>query len=238
MKKIIALSLNDIRNIFREQILYFMFLVFPVLTFFIARLGLPVAGDWYPILADYYPLILLLLTLQLSSGIGFVIASIILDERDEGVLTSIRVMPMAANTFILYRILFSMFITFLTTMLMLLGTGIIDIDWWSAIMVSFLFSLIAPLVLLALPSFSQNKVEGLAFFKAFNLLLILPAASFFISSKISYLFALLPLYWTFHFFDAVNQGEETLRYLLGAVVVHVIWIGLLIRLFKRKVFMR
>lgn len=238
MKKIIALSLNDIRNIFREQILYFMFLIFPVLMFFVAREALPVAGDWYPVLADYYPLLLLLLTLQLSSGIGFVIASIILDERDEGVLTGIRVMPMAANTFILYRILFSMVITFLTTMIMLQGTGIISISWWSAWAVSFLFSLIAPLVLLALPSFSQNKVEGLAFFKAFNLLLILPAASFFISSKIAYLFAVLPLYWTFQFFDAIIKGENVAFWLVGALVIHAIWIVLLIRLFKRKVFMR
>ena len=238
MKKIIALSLNDIRNIFREQILYFMFLVSPILMFLVARLGLPKAGVWYPVLVDYYPLLLLLLTLQVSSGIGFVIASIILDERDEGVLTGIRVMPMATNLFILYRILFSMLVTFLTTLVMLQGTGIIVVEWGSALLVAFLFSLIAPLVLLALPSFSQNKVEGLAFFKAFNLLLLLPAASFFISSKIAYLFALLPLYWTFHFFEAIHQGEPTGLWLGGAVAVHANWITILIRLFRRKVFRR
>lgn len=238
MKKIIALSLNDVRNIFREQILIFMFLITPITMFLIARFAVPNMTNSYPIISDYYPLLILLLTLQVTSGIGFVIASIILDERDEGVLTSIRVMPLETNTFIVYRILFSMLVTFVTALAMVKATGLIEVDWWSALGVSFLFSMVAPLVLLALPSFSQNKVEGLAFFKAFNLVLLLPAASFFIQSKITYLFALIPIYWTFQFFDAVNNGRAASLYFIVSIVVHALWVLGLIYLFKKKVFMR
>jgi len=200
MKKILALSFNDIRNIFREQILIFMFLVSPIIMFLVARFALPEAGLRYPLVVDYYPLILLLLILQISTGIGFVIASIILDERDEGVLTGIRVMPLEVNTFILYRILFSMGVSFITSLLMIRGTGLIEVDWLVTLGVALLFSMVAPLVLLALPCFSKNKVEGLAFFKGLNLVLLLPAASFFIHSKITYLLGFIPLYWTFNFF--------------------------------------
>lgn len=238
MKKILALSFNDIRNIFREQILYFMFVASPILMFLVARFALPEAGFRYPVVKDYYPLLLLLLTLQLSSGIGFVIASIILDERDEGVLTGIRVMPLEGNTFILYRILFSMVITFFTALTMFTATGLIAISWIGAIGAAFLFSLVAPLVLLALPSFSQNKVEGLAFFKGLNLILILPAASFFIHSKLSYLLGILPLYWTFHYFDAISNGKNGALMFGVSVLVHGIWMFILVRWFKKKVFMR
>ncbi len=238
MKKILALSFNDLRNIFREQILIFMFLVSPIIMFLVARFALPEAGLRYPIIVDYYPLILLLLILQISTGIGFVLASIILDERDEGVLTGIRVMPLEVNTFISYRIFFAMGVSFLTTLLMILGTGLIEVDWRIALGVAFLFSMVAPLVLLALPCFSKNKVEGLAFFKGLNLILLVPAASFFISSKISYLLGIIPLYWTFHFFDAAMKGASGSVLFLLSVLIHLLWIFLLVRLFKKKVFMR
>ncbi len=238
MKKVLALSLTDCRNIFREKILYFMFVGSPILLFLIARFALPFVGTHYPIVADYSPILLLVMTLQVTTGIGFVIASIILDERDEGVLTAIRVMPLDTNTFILYRLLFSMLVSFMVAILLLRGSTLVSIGWENSLGLAFLFALVAPMVLLAMASFSANKVEGLAFFKGLNLILLLPLVYFFVASKWTMLLGIIPVYWTYLFFESSLQGTANLSLFLLSVLVHLCWIGLLIYGFKKRVFMR
>ena len=59
MQKILSLGWSDFRNIFREQILYFMFIGAPVMQYAVLLWGVPWLIDWYPIMAEYKALMLI-----------------------------------------------------------------------------------------------------------------------------------------------------------------------------------
>jgi fluoroquinolone transport system permease protein len=125
MQKIIALTWSDLKNILREQILYGMFLIAPVLQFAVLKWGAPALAARYPIIEEYYPGIILFMGLQVVAGIGFVVASILLDERDEDVLTAIRTSPISANTFLAYRLFAVTLIAFLWSLLIISASGLV-----------------------------------------------------------------------------------------------------------------
>lgn len=236
MTRILALSLADIKNIFREQILYVMFIIAPVMQFLLARYVVPLAGDYFPPLKPYYFLLLLLFILQVVNGIAFVISSIMLDERDEEVLTALRTLPMSTWFFLGYRLLFAMTIAFLFGLVMIKGTGLVAVSWPVSLAMAFLFSLETPIVLLIMTTFSRNKVEGLAVYKGINLVLLLPAASFFIPPPYEYFMSPIPTHWTFQVFDLLLSGESPGGLWVAAVVFHLVVIGVLAEFFRRRVF--
>ena len=236
MNKIISLSVNDFRNIFREQVLYFMFVIAPILQFLVARFLVPYLGAKYAVIIPYYPIILMFLTLQVVGGIGFVIASMILDERDEDLIIVLRVMPLNANTFIIYRLGMAFLLTFLYGMLMILFTGLVELPFLHAVGAAFLFAFLGPIITISMAVFSSNKVEGLALYKGINVILSLPVASFFITSPIRYVFGIVPVFWSYHYFNEAVTGGNWVYFLPIAIVLNVAAVLLLARFFKQRVF--
>lgn len=236
MSKLIALSLNDLRNIFRERILYFIFVGAPILTFFATKFLLPWLGTKFPIILPYFPLIIMLLIFNVIGGIGFVVASIILDERDEDVLTAIRVTPISSTFFIVYRLFFAVLISFIFGLIMILFTGIIEMSLVQAMLSSFLLAIVSPIMVLTLASFSGNKVEGLAVYKGLSLILFLPVASFFLPAKTHFFFWIIPVYWSFRWF-VEGAGGNPIWYVFGvAILFNLVVILGLVQVFKRRVF--
>lgn len=234
MNKLLTLSRTDVRNIFRDQILYFMFVGAPIIQFALARFAVPALGDYFPNVIPYYPLIMTAIILQISSGIGFVIASILLDERDEDVLTAIRVLPVSANLFLAYRLLFATSVAFVFGFCMASFSGLIQLSTLQAIGFSLLFALVAPLMMLALTIFSSNKVEGLAIFKGLNFVLFLPLVALFVPTM-KWLFVMIPTHWTFQYLQVIDAGNSGELLFLIALAVHLIVLLILIQLFKRSV---
>ena len=228
MSKLFALSQLDIRNIFRDQMLIFMFIGAPVLQFLLARFALPLFGQYFPVIQPYYPLILLAIVLQITAGIGFVVASIVLDEKDEEVLTAIRVLPISSHLFLAYRLLFAVGVSFCFGLVMFCFSGLASFNWQAALGMSGLFALIAPLILLSLSVFSANKVEGLAVFKGLNFILFLPIIALFVPT-LKWLFVWIPTHWTFQYLEALNQGQSTGIIFLMGIIVHLGFLLLLLR---------
>lgn len=236
MTKILMLTKTDVKNIFREQMLYFMFVFAPLLTLAGIRWLVPWLGAKFPVITPYYSLILLFLILNIVTGLGFVIASILLDERDEDVLTAIRVMPISANTFLLYRLGFTYLIAFLFTFIAIQFSGLVSFNLIQTVLIAILFALVAPMLTLLMVIFSRNKVEGLAVYKALNLFIFLPAVTFFIDSIFRYLLAIFPLYWSFQYLWEIAHGGKAWTYLGIALVFNFALLFGLFIWFKRKVF--
>ena len=230
------LGITDMKNIFREQMLYFMFVFAPLLTFAGIRWLVPWLGAKFPIIIPYYPLIVLFLILQIVTGMGFVIASILLDERDEDVLTAIRTTPISANAFLAYRLGFTYLIAFLFAIVAIQFSDLVDFNFLQIILLAFLFALVAPTMALLMVIFSRNKVEGLAVFKALNLFIFLPAITFFIDSVFQYIFAIFPLYWSYQYLWEIAHGGTAWGYLGFALVFNLLLLYSLFIWFKRKVF--
>lgn len=234
---ILQLSLTDFRQILREQLLWVMFIFAPVIQFTLARWLIPVLMEQFPILNGYQFLILGAMCLQVVSGIGFVIAMMILDEKDDGILTAIRVLPLSSAAFLAYRLLAATLVALVFAFGMCWGSGLIDLSVWQAGVAAILFALTSPAVTLFMSTFGDNKVEGLAMYKGVNLVLLLPIASFFTPAIWSYTFGWIPAFWSFRIIaDLDTQSTITWFYFATGIILHSLLIAWLFIRFRRKIF--
>lgn len=233
---LLRLSISDFKNIFREQILYFMFIGAPVLQYVLFRWGLPWLVGQYPGVEPYTGLILALLTLQVVGGIGFVLASILLDERDDGVLTALRITPIGPNAFLFYRMFMGLLIAWVFAGIMLRWNGVVQLDWSVVLAGALLLAAMAPMIMLVMATFSRNKVEGLAMYKGINFVLMLPLAGVFLPDDWQPLFVFIPTHWTLRFLDHAYLEQAGNHFFLIGLPVHLAFLWLMVRQFRKRVF--
>ncbi len=240
---IATLAKNDFQNIRRDSFMLFMFLVpWAILAFL--RLGVPALDTAlvarFPTfkLRDYDALILsFYVLLQLALLVGVLGGFLILDERDDGTLTALKVTPLSHTGYVTYRVLFSVIVSMVFLMIIIPLTGMfIPNKLPQLLLVAFAASLLAPTMLFFLPAFARNKVEGLALMKGFGILLVGPIAAWFITSNWHWAFAILPTFWTSKAFWAIYENGNVGLYALVSIAYHLVWIGLLYKRFQRKIY--
>ena len=213
-----------------------MFIIAPIMQYSVFRWGIPWLAEQYPAVEPYTGMILALLSLQVVGGIGFVLASILLDERDDGVLTALRITPIGPNAFLFYRMTMSMLVAFVFAIIMLRWNGVLQLDWSVVIPGSFLLAAMAPIIMLVMASFSRNKVEGLAMYKGINFVLLLPVAGFFLPATWSFLFGIIPTHWTLHLIHEAYNGSTLMQAFWIGFPLHIAFLALLMWQFRVRVF--
>lgn len=237
MSKILTLVYGDLRQVFRDSTLL-SFLFVPVVLLLFIRLFVPFLTEKFPVIAEYHPFIMMFGGMQTAIMFGFVTSFIILDEKDENVLQAIRVLPVSPFYFMLSRLLFATFFSSLGAWLTISFGGIAYPGAVNTILLSVQYGLTAPFIALIIATYAGNKVEGMAFFKGVDLVLLLPMLSFFLTGTIKYVFALIPVYWTYALYDSsLNGGQITLQFFVGLCVYLIVIAGLFLQ-FKKRVFER
>ncbi|WP_317899803.1 hypothetical protein [Aurantibacillus circumpalustris] len=235
MKKIILLTLNDFKHVFRDRMLI-IFLFVPVLLICFAKYFIPYITDICPAVRQFHPQIMMMGCIQTSVMFGFITGFIILEEKDENVLQAIRVLPISAGYFILYRFLFASFFSFSGAYSMIL---LVDLAWpgyWNGFLLALQYGLAAPFISLIISTYAKNKVEGLALFKGINLLIIIPILGFIFPGTWRYFLSFIPMFWTYKLYDdAVNNLSTLVTFLMGLLVYTAVFI-FLIKEFKKRVF--
>lgn len=238
MRKILALSYNDFRNIRREPILIFCILGPMVLSIAI-RLIIPFLTEkvkMYIDLTIYYPLIAGFVVLFIPMLMGMITGFMLLDERDDQVFMTLITTPLAKNGYITYRILLPIVISFIYSLFIIPLINIIDVSLITIFPIALLASIEAPLVALFLVVFAGNKVEGLALSKGLGFLIIAPVGGYFIKSSWKYLCGILPTYWAPM---ALVLGDiKSLQYWIYIIVgllVNFSLLYLLLKKFNKKI---
>lgn len=212
----IHLFKNDTKNILRDKTLLMM-LVLPLLMTFGLRLGLPALNELLPSLANYYPLALAVLAT--TSGLlgGYIIAFVMLEEKDENVFPVIRVMPFSMLLFLTYRLLLAGFWAFCFAFITFLVLDIQNYSLLEKVVYALLCSQTAVVVLLFIVAFANNKIEGMTFIKGINFFTVLPTLAFFIDSSWKLFFGIFPFYWTYK-----TLQEPNFLWILISIVSHFI----------------
>jgi fluoroquinolone transport system permease protein len=234
-----ALGPIDLRNVRRDELLaWVMFL--PILLALIMRLLVPWLsgalwnrfgfdlGPYYPLLLSYF------IITMFPATFGTVIGFLLLDERDEGTLTALRVTPLSMTNYLLYRVSLPMALTFIVIFLAfpIANLGRLDLP---AILVAALAAMpLAPLFALLLAGFAANKVQGFAVIKAVGgILLVVPLFGFFVQSPLQWAFGLLPTFLPMKVYWVLEAGAAfPWVQLLLALAYQALLLGLLLRRFN------
>ncbi|XYH98680.1 hypothetical protein ACMHYB_02650 [Sorangium sp. So ce1128] len=235
MNKIAVLVANDVKNVFRDKALFGM-LVAPVVLVLLLRFGLPALGARFPPVAGYYRVITAFACTLMASFPAFMASFIMLDEKDEGLMRVMRVMPVSSFLFVAYRVALVAVLAVFSAAAAVLVPGLIELNLAVGLVVPLLFGLSAPMTTLLVVSFAKNKIEGVTVLKVLNLALMIPLAGFFTDSPLRYLLGVIPIYWV----DlALNEGAFTAPFAVYCVVALVAQLAVLAtsyRLFVRRMF--
>lgn len=233
-----TLTLSDLTNWVRDPLLIYIALS-PLLLALLGRWGMPALAAALPSLpvASYYPLVVVAGFLTPPATFGFVAGFFVLDERDSGVLTALRLTPLTGRGYLLYRGLTAVVLSFLGSVAVVPILGLASVPVEVLLPASAVAALWAPVVGLILVSNASNTVEGVAISKVLGLLVTVPLVAIaLLSEPWQYLAGVFPAYWPAKaLLVALDTGANPWLLLLAGVLVHTAAIGVLLRRFARRV---
>jgi len=237
MRKYLVLSIGDLKNISRDSIL--LAAVFaPFLLSTLMRFGIPLLSEILLRelsfdLSQYYNLIMSILILITTMMMGMLSGFLILDERDENILSFYSVTPLSKSGYLFYRVAMPTIISFILSFFVFYFIGITECRIGLLIPVLLLCSLESPMMALFLAAFASNKVEGLALSKAFGILFLAPAAGYFIESNWQYLAGIAPTFWVSKSLLAgTEMSSNYWIFIVVGIAVHLFINTLLIKRFE------
>jgi hypothetical protein len=239
---ILKLAVNDFKNIIRDRFFLFAFFAYPVMLITFSRIMIhliaPRIESIFPLAANF-SLLFMFFIILIPFIYAFIAAFLILDERDEHLLTVLRVMPISRNNYLIYRMLIMSLLSFIVLMIFPPLSGLIDgteFSYVAYLPTAILFSLFTPLTSLLVASFATNKVQAFAIFKIGGTVFILPIFAFFLSlGDLKYIFSPVPNFWSLLALDTViKNGTIDVVPLVIGFVFHIVLIALLFYIFNKK----
>jgi fluoroquinolone transport system permease protein len=214
-------------------------LIAPILLILVATMVFPLASDLSIkfinfSLEPYFPVGSLFLFPLTAMLLGMVYGFILLDERDGGLISYLAITPMGKSGYLQIRMLMPVMISFLMNIVFLVCTGFLQfLKPVEIIVISFITSFEAPMILLFLAAFADNKVEGMAISKGFGIIMLPMLIDYFFTGSWRWIMALSPAWWI----ERAIFNEQPVRwfYMAGAALVHFIIIALLYRKFEKRV---
>lgn len=240
MRRFAALVKGDFINIVRDPMLrlfIFMPLFIPLLFRILVQNGSRLLREYTGFeLSPYYLLIVSIVILMAPLILGTAIGFVLLDERDENILSFIAVTPLGKRGQLAYKLSIAVLISFICTYLSLFLTGLVEILPVHLLPVALMAALEAPFITLFITAFASNKVEGLVMSKATGLLMTGPLLAYFVPEPWSHLALIFPTTWVARAFQA---GYESLGPFLlyngGGFLVHILVLFLFLRIYERRV---
>ncbi len=126
--------------------------------------------------------------------VGIVGGLLILDQRDEGVMTGIAVTPLGVEGYLMYRIAVPGAVAFLITILMLSLVGLAPLSAGGIFFSSLCAAPLAPLLASTIALLASNKIQGFAIAKGNGLITAPVIAAWFVSTPKQWLFMALPTF--------------------------------------------
>jgi len=219
----------------RDRLYVYIFALYPILIVVISRFVVPWISEKVFPLKPFYPLLFMMMANLIPLVFGFITAFLIIDERDENLLTVLRVMPISRSSYLIYRMLLMTLFAFIYVALFPTLTGLVEIPFLLYLPVAVLFALFVPVIALIINVLASNKVQGFAVMKTLGGVFLLPLFAFFIAGNLKYVFGPLPNFWTFMALDkALTMGAHDFLHLGIGFVVHIALIVVLFRIFNKK----
>lgn len=201
---------SEVKKWIRDPMMFFM-LIYPLFFGALGRYLVPWLAESGSLNVDMYAdLILAALALMTPVIFGAVLAFSILDDRDDHILTSIKVTPLSLNQFLSFRFGLVFTVSFAACVFVMWFADIGYVTMADILAVSFLASLTAPMLGLVINAFSNNKIEGFAVMKGLGMVMLFPLIALFFFDYKELFFAVAPGFWPAKAISSIVRGEEIL----------------------------
>lgn len=242
MVYVLKLAINDFKNIIRDKFLVYAAIILPLMVIVISQIIVqwiaPTLENTLPI-AGNYQIIFMLCTTMLPLVYGFIAAFLILDERDEHLLTVLRVMPISRNSYLIYRMFFLSVFSFIVLLIYPPLSGLLvgfpHFSYLEYIPIALLLTLLTPFSALMVSSFATNKVQAFAIFKISGTVFLIPLFIFLLNDNLKYIFAPVPNFWAFiSLKEVLSTGINDYVHLCIGYVYTIVLIAFLFYIFNKK----
>lgn len=198
MNKYRSLLIHDIRHAGLDPVLMAGFFA-PMALLVVSRYLFPIVAVWlmsrYSLdIYKYSSFTAIFLASTIPMLTGMMTGLLMLDERDENVISYYAVTPLMRRGYMLYRLILPSVLCILLSSSYLIFSGLSEIHL-GMIFILLLLAIEASCFALFLAAFAANKVEGLALAKIGGLLIAGPAAAYFVPGAWQLLGAWIPTYW-------------------------------------------
>jgi len=182
-------------------------LVYPIIFAFLGRYFLPWLSDKYGFkFTPFTDLILVILVLFIPIAYGALIGFSILEDRDDNVLTNIKVTPLSIHQFLSFRLIAVYLLCVLATIFVMWFSKVGNVSMKNIIAISLLASLEAPISGLLINSFAKNKIEGFAIMKAGGSVIVFPIVALFFNGVKELFFSFAPGFWSAKVISSLIRG--------------------------------
>lgn len=206
MNTLIKISLNDLKNAFRDRVMS-IFVFLPVLMVMVMKWLYPYLGSMFPVIFNYEAEFVALLTMVGAMGPAFLVSLLILDENDENITSALRIIPIVPYKFMFARVLFIFGLSVLGSAFLIFFSGIELDSILRVFVLSFLIGLISPLITLICISIARNKIEGITLMKGLNFFLAIPFILILLKPSWEYLGGIIPFFWPYKAFQTLYTSE-------------------------------
>ncbi|MEM8770174.1 MAG: hypothetical protein AAGD92_00870 [Pseudomonadota bacterium] len=210
---IAALIAADMRNVARNRLLALLAFM-PLIVVLIYRFLIPdeaaltaLANERFSFdLEAFRPLIvnalnnlhalLMAIFVGLSASmIGAVYGLLLVEEREERLMASLRVMPVSFAAYMIARLGLPTLIAMIITTLAYPVAGMAPLPMGKVFAIAAAGATLVPVITLGVVAFAPGRVAALALVRLFTLAAVLPVTAWFISPPTEWLFASIGAYW-------------------------------------------
>ncbi|CAM4513532.1 fluoroquinolone transport system permease protein [Paenibacillus endophyticus] len=239
MMKLLALTKNDARQIWKDPLLMAS-LLGPLVLIVFARFIIPPLSGWveqhygFPVI-DYFDFIAVILLLTIPLLSGTMAGLLMLDERDENMIAYYAITPLTRKGYFIYRLYGPVLLSIGLSSLFFLWSGITEVQIEGLYFV-ILLTIEALCMALFLAAFAANKVEGLALSKISGLLFAGPIIAAFAPFPWSYVGAWIPTYWPAKSYLLAVSEKPFLSFgsFIIGLVLHLILLNGMLRSFLKR----
>jgi fluoroquinolone transport system permease protein len=182
------------------------------------------------ILAGYYLLFDLMLSVLTPFLFCFASSMVILTEYDENMTSYIAVTPVGKKGYLISRLMFPAVISFIASVILMVCFSLTKWQFPMILLICLLTCILSVAVSLLLVSFSHNRVEGMALSKLSGIIMLGLPIPFFLLSWTQYLFSVLPSFWI-----AKLCKEQNYVFFIPAILTSFAWMWPLYGKFNKKI---
>lgn len=226
---------SDLRKVVAEPF-FWLILIMPVLMGWGLSYLLPFLSEQFQSidLQSYYPLIIALLILTPPLYYGFVLALLLLEEKDEGVLLALNVTPLPLSQFLMARLSVYTLVSLPLIVFVHELVDVIDIDFKLLVLIAVAAAPIAPMVTMLLGAFCKDQLEGFVMGKGMGFLILFPLAMFFVPGYWHLICGILPTYWPIMaYYTAVSASGSLGFFYLTIIMALVSQFAAIVWLYRR-----